>query len=231
MVSAGAEVIADGNIHVYAPLRGRALAGASGDKAAASSPPAWKPNWFPWPACTAPSSPACRPTSPASRPPCRWSAMASSSACTSPPWRSGKIYPIPITPQREPNVTRIITVTSGKGGSARRRPAPLLHRPRHPRLQDSRHRLRRRPAHLDLIMGCERAVVVRPDQRHQRRSHPEPGADQGQALRQPVRARGLANPRQGCTQGRRVEQVFQDLARDGFDYIVCDSPAGIEPAR
>lgn len=34
MVSAGAEVIADGNIHVYAPLRGRALAGASGDKRA-----------------------------------------------------------------------------------------------------------------------------------------------------------------------------------------------------
>lgn len=32
MVSAGAEVIADGNIHIYAPLRGRALAGASGDK-------------------------------------------------------------------------------------------------------------------------------------------------------------------------------------------------------
>ncbi|MDP3135711.1 MAG: septum site-determining protein MinC [Burkholderiaceae bacterium] len=32
VVSFGAEVIADGNIHVYAPLRGRALAGASGDK-------------------------------------------------------------------------------------------------------------------------------------------------------------------------------------------------------
>jgi len=32
MVSAGAEVIADGNIHIYAPLRGRALAGASGDR-------------------------------------------------------------------------------------------------------------------------------------------------------------------------------------------------------
>ncbi|HQR04183.1 MAG: septum site-determining protein MinC [Proteobacteria bacterium] len=31
MVSAGAEVIADGNIHIYAPLRGRALAGARGD--------------------------------------------------------------------------------------------------------------------------------------------------------------------------------------------------------
>ena len=33
-VNAGAEVIADGSIHVYAPLRGRALAGASGDVAA-----------------------------------------------------------------------------------------------------------------------------------------------------------------------------------------------------
>lgn len=31
LVSAGAEVIADGDIHIYAPLRGRALAGARGD--------------------------------------------------------------------------------------------------------------------------------------------------------------------------------------------------------
>jgi septum site-determining protein MinC len=30
-VSPGAELIADGNIHVYGALRGRALAGASGD--------------------------------------------------------------------------------------------------------------------------------------------------------------------------------------------------------
>ena len=34
VVSYGAEVIADGNIHVYAPLRGRALAGALGDTSA-----------------------------------------------------------------------------------------------------------------------------------------------------------------------------------------------------
>jgi septum site-determining protein MinC len=33
-VNSGAEVIADGNIHVYAPLRGRALAGAAGDTGA-----------------------------------------------------------------------------------------------------------------------------------------------------------------------------------------------------
>ena len=31
MVSFGAEVIADGDIHVYAPLRGRAMAGARGN--------------------------------------------------------------------------------------------------------------------------------------------------------------------------------------------------------
>jgi len=33
-VNPGAEVIADGSIHIYAPLRGRALAGASGDTGA-----------------------------------------------------------------------------------------------------------------------------------------------------------------------------------------------------
>ncbi|MCS4294132.1 septum site-determining protein MinC [Comamonas sp. BIGb0152] len=34
IVSYGAEVIADGNVHVYGPLRGRAVAGARGDKTA-----------------------------------------------------------------------------------------------------------------------------------------------------------------------------------------------------
>lgn len=33
-VSAGAELLADGNIHVYGPLRGRALAGVKGDQSA-----------------------------------------------------------------------------------------------------------------------------------------------------------------------------------------------------
>ncbi|CAM3804983.1 septum site-determining protein MinC [Bordetella bronchialis] len=34
MVSPGAEVIADGNVHVYGPLRGKAMAGARGDTSA-----------------------------------------------------------------------------------------------------------------------------------------------------------------------------------------------------
>jgi septum site-determining protein MinC len=33
-VSAGAEILASGNIHVYGPLRGRALAGVHGDTSA-----------------------------------------------------------------------------------------------------------------------------------------------------------------------------------------------------
>ncbi|MFO1233476.1 MAG: septum site-determining protein MinC [Paenacidovorax caeni] len=42
MVSFGAEVIADGNIHAYAPLRGRAIAGArAATEARTSSAPAW----------------------------------------------------------------------------------------------------------------------------------------------------------------------------------------------
>jgi septum site-determining protein MinC len=31
MVNQGAEIVADGNIHVYAPLRGKAMAGARGN--------------------------------------------------------------------------------------------------------------------------------------------------------------------------------------------------------
>ena len=44
VVSFGAEVIADGNIHVYAPLRGRALAGGSSSKRTTTSiRPRWEP--------------------------------------------------------------------------------------------------------------------------------------------------------------------------------------------
>lgn len=43
MVSAGAEVIADGSIHVYAPLRGRALAGARGEEGARIFATAFQP--------------------------------------------------------------------------------------------------------------------------------------------------------------------------------------------
>jgi septum site-determining protein MinC len=62
VVNNGAEVIADGSIHVYAPLHGRALAGASATPRRASSRCRWSRNWCRSPACTAPSTTAFRPS-------------------------------------------------------------------------------------------------------------------------------------------------------------------------
>jgi septum site-determining protein MinC len=44
MVNQGAEVVADGNIHVYAPLRGKAMAGARGNTNAVFFRCAWSPS-------------------------------------------------------------------------------------------------------------------------------------------------------------------------------------------
>jgi septum site-determining protein MinC len=61
-VNAGAEVIADGSIHIYAPLRGRALAGASGaPRTRAFSARASMPNWSRSPGCIGHSMPAFQP--------------------------------------------------------------------------------------------------------------------------------------------------------------------------
>ena len=74
-VASGAEVIAGGSIHVYGALRGRAIAGLTGNTGRASSAASWKPNcWrstastrrpMTWTRrCTAGR---CRPGSPAKR--------------------------------------------------------------------------------------------------------------------------------------------------------------------
>lgn len=69
MISAGAEVIADGNIHVYAPCAAVPSPAPAATARRAYSPPAWKPNWFPWPASTAPSRPAFPTNGCTNRPP------------------------------------------------------------------------------------------------------------------------------------------------------------------
>ena len=52
-VNPGAQVIADGHLHIYAPLRGRAVAGAGWAAwARASSARSWKPSWWRSPAPT-----------------------------------------------------------------------------------------------------------------------------------------------------------------------------------
>ncbi|MCS5933143.1 hypothetical protein LNQ03_31960 [Klebsiella pneumoniae subsp. pneumoniae] len=49
-MSAGAELIADGNIHVYGMMRGRALAGAGGDRdAQIFCVPTLRRSWSPSP--------------------------------------------------------------------------------------------------------------------------------------------------------------------------------------
>ena len=63
VVSYGAEVIADGNVHVYAPLRGRAETPRP-----ASSAPAWSRSCCRSPATTGRWRPTCPRISPASRP-------------------------------------------------------------------------------------------------------------------------------------------------------------------
>jgi hypothetical protein len=79
VVNNGAELIADGCIHVYAPLRGRALAGASGNTRRASSLLHWKRNWFPSPASIGPSRTVMLRSSSASR--CRCACKANVSTC------------------------------------------------------------------------------------------------------------------------------------------------------
>jgi septum site-determining protein MinC len=52
-VGAGAEVMADGCVHVYGTLRGRAMAGVRGEVSArVFLPPIFMPSWCPSPACS-----------------------------------------------------------------------------------------------------------------------------------------------------------------------------------
>ena len=69
MVSAGAEVIADGNIHVTPRCAAAAWPAPRATPKRASSRPAWKPSCSPSPVFIAPSKAACRPNCCASRPP------------------------------------------------------------------------------------------------------------------------------------------------------------------
>ncbi|MEI7036335.1 septum site-determining protein MinD [Fulvimonas yonginensis] len=81
---------------------------------------------------------------------------------------------------------------------------------------------------LDLIMGCERRVVYD----FVNVVHGE--ATIKQALIKDKRHENLfvlaasqTRDKDALTQ-EGVEKVLNDLSNDGFDYIVCDSPAGIE---
>ena len=126
-------------------------------------------------------------------------------------------------------MAEIIVVTSGKGGVGKTTTSAslacgLARRGKKVAVIDFDVGLR----NLDLIMGCERRVV-----------YDFINVTQGEAtLKQAlikdkrfdtlfVLAASQTRDKDALTK-EGVEKVLKDLADDGFDFIVCDSPAGIE---
>jgi septum site-determining protein MinD len=126
-------------------------------------------------------------------------------------------------------LAEIIVVTSGKGGVGKTTTSAslacgLARRGKKVAVIDFDVGLR----NLDLIMGCERRVV-----------YDFVNVTQGEAtLKQAlikdkrfetlyVLAASQTRDKDALTK-EGVEKVLKDLADDGFDFIVCDSPAGIE---
>src|SRR5690242_7015760 len=126
-------------------------------------------------------------------------------------------------------LTEIIVVTSGKGGVGKTTTSAslatgLAQRGHKVAVIDFDVGLR----NLDLIMGCERRVVYD----FVNVIHNE--ATLKQALIRDKRhdnlyvlAASQTRDKDALTQ-EGVERVLDELAKEGFEFIVCDSPAGIE---
>ena len=126
-------------------------------------------------------------------------------------------------------MAEIIVVTSGKGGVGKTTSSAsiatgLARRGKKVAVIDFDVGLR----NLDLIMGCERRVV------YDLINVIQGEATLKQALIKDKRFENLFVLAASQTRDKDalttegVEKVLKDLAEDGFDYIVCDSPAGIE---
>jgi septum site-determining protein MinD len=130
---------------------------------------------------------------------------------------------------RETTVTRIIVVTSGKGGVGKTTTSAsfstgLAMRGFKTAVIDFDVGLR----NLDLIMGCERRVV------YDLINVINGEATLTQALIKDKHCENLFVLPASQTRDKDalneegVEKVIKELEHQGFDYIVCDSPAGIE---
>ena len=126
-------------------------------------------------------------------------------------------------------MTKIVVVTSGKGGVGKTTTSAsfstgLALRGYKTVVIDFDVGLR----NLDLIMGCERRVVYD----FVNVIHGE--ANLSQALIKDKQVENLYVLAASQTRDKDaltkdgVEKVIKDLSAQGFDYIVCDSPAGIE---
>ena len=126
-------------------------------------------------------------------------------------------------------MAEIIVVTSGKGGVGKTTSSAsiaigLARQGKRTAVVDFDVGLR----NLDLIMGCERRVV------YDLVNVVQGEASRKQALIKDKRFDNLYVLAASQTRDKDalttegVERVLKELADDGFDYIVCDSPAGIE---
>lgn len=126
-------------------------------------------------------------------------------------------------------MAQVIVVTSGKGGVGKTTTSAsismgLAKKGHKTAVIDFDVGLR----NLDLIMGCERRVV------YDFVDVIEEKASLKQALIQDKREKNLyilaasQSKDKDVLTNKGVKKVIDELKNDGFDYIVCDSPAGIE---
>lgn len=139
------------------------------------------------------------------------------------------LTPVPTLFSRRHPLTEIIVVTSGKGGVGKTTTSASLAtglaiEGKKVAVIDFDVGLR----NLDLIMGCERRVVYD----FVNVVHGE--ATLKQALIKDKRyetlyvlAASQTRDKDALTQ-EGVEKVLEELAKENFDFVVCDSPAGIE---
>jgi septum site-determining protein MinD len=126
-------------------------------------------------------------------------------------------------------MARIIVVTSGKGGVGKTTTSAsfasgLALRGLKTAVIDFDVGLR----NLDLIMGCERRVVYDLiNVIHKEANLHQALIKDKQCDNLFVLAASQTRDKEALTQDG-VERVLKDLGEMGFDYIVCDSPAGIE---
>lgn len=126
-------------------------------------------------------------------------------------------------------MSQVIVVTSGKGGVGKTTTSAsismgLAQKGYKTAVIDFDVGLR----NLDLIMGCERRVIF------DFVDVIEEKANLKQALIQDKREKNLfilaasQSKDKDALTNKGVKRIIEELKADGFDYIVCDSPAGIE---
>ena len=125
-------------------------------------------------------------------------------------------------------MAKVLVVTSGKGGvgkttSTAALGAALAQAGQNVVVVDFDVGLR----NLDLVMGAERRVVYDLINVVQGDAKLAAGADPRQAARHAVPPAGLADARQGRAH-RGGRRPGDGRAREKFDWVICDSPAGIE---